>query len=113
MIYRAFASILWFRANAPEISTRIPFFIVMKSDNYPHANLANLAEGASLRPRLSALPSVCSRTAHTSDSVCDLRDSRDSREIQSFVREDSGASALFYGCTTRYLREDKSFFSRG
>lgn len=60
----------------------------------PHANLANLAEGASLRPRLSALPSVCSRTAHTSDSVCDLRDSRDSREIQSFVREDSGASAL-------------------
>ena len=66
----------------------------MKSVNYPHANLANLAEGASLRPRLSALPSVFSRMVHASDSVCDLRDSRDSREIQSFVCEDSGVSAL-------------------
>ena len=40
-------------------------------------------------------PSVFSRMAHTSVSACDLRDSRDSREIQSFVREDSGASALW------------------
>ena len=39
-------------------------------------------------------PSVFSRMAHTSVCACDLRDSRDSREIQSFVREDSGASAL-------------------
>ena len=45
---------LQIRADAPEISTKILFFIIMKSVNYPHANLANLAEGASLRPRLSA-----------------------------------------------------------
>ena len=83
----------------------------MKSVNYPHANLANLAEGASLRPRLSALPSVCSRTAHTSDSVCDLRDSRDSREIQSFVREDSGASALT-NYTKVFLLAKRIFYSR-
>ena len=44
------------RANAPETFTRILSFIIMKSVNYPHANLANLAESASLRPRLSALP---------------------------------------------------------
>ena len=85
----------------------------MKSDNYPHANLANLAEGASLRPRLSALPSVCSRTAHTSDSVCDLRDSRDSREIQSFVREDSGASALYYISVCHCQAKNENYYIGG
>ena len=33
------------RANAPEISTRIPFFIVMKSDNYPHAKRVRRPKG--------------------------------------------------------------------
>ena len=32
------------RANAPETFTRILSFIIMKSVNYPHANLANHAK---------------------------------------------------------------------
>ena len=35
-----------------------------------HTNLTNLTDGASLRPRLSALPSVFSRMASTSDGKC-------------------------------------------
>ena len=44
------------RADASEKSTKIAYSVIMKSANYPHANLANLAKGASLRPRLSASP---------------------------------------------------------
>ena len=34
--------------------------------NMPHTDLTNLTKGASLRPRLSASPSVFSRMAHAS-----------------------------------------------
>ena len=44
------------RADASEKSTKIAYSVIMKSANYPHANLANLAKGASLCPRLSAPP---------------------------------------------------------
>ena len=39
--------------------------------NLSHTDLTNLTDGASLRPRLSALPSALSRMVHTSASdVC-------------------------------------------
>ena len=39
--------------------------------NLSHTDLTNLTDGASLRPRLSASPSVLSRMVHTSASdVC-------------------------------------------
>mgnify|MGYP006366704123 CR=1 FL=1 len=59
-----------------------------------HTDLTNLTDSASLRPRLSALPSVFSRMAHTSVSACDLRDSRDLRGIQIFMQEYLDTSAL-------------------
>ena len=87
------------RADASEKSTKIAYSVIMKSANYPHANLANLAKGASLCPRLSASPSVFNRGKLR--AFCDAVFAWLARfawnkiiGIQSFMREDSGASAL-------------------
>ena len=45
--------------------------------NMPHTDLTNLTKGASLRPRLSASPSVFSRMVHTSVSDVCFREIRE------------------------------------
>ena len=45
--------------------------------NLSHTDLTNLTDGASLRPRLSALPSALSRMVHTSASDVCFREIRE------------------------------------
>mgnify|MGYP003558272004 CR=1 FL=1 len=45
--------------------------------NLSHTDLTNLTDGASLRPRLSASPSVLSRMVHTSASDVCFREIRE------------------------------------
>ena len=47
------------------------------ADSFSHTDLTNLTDGASLRPRLSALPSVHIPEESTSDSKCSSWDSWD------------------------------------
>jgi len=57
------------------IFPRVPpwlLLILRISICYPHTDLTNLTKGASLRPRLSALPSVFSRMANASVTMRSL-----------------------------------------
>ena len=57
--------------------------------NLSHTDLTNLTDGASLRPRLSALPSALSRMVHTSASdVCfrEIRVKQKTTMEEDFVR---------------------------
>ena len=56
--------------------------------NLSHTDLTNLTDGASLRPRLSALPSALSRMVHTSASDVCFREIREICVRIKYLRED-------------------------
>ena len=114
MIYRAFASILWFRANAPEISTRIPFFYRHEIRQLSSRESRKSRRRRVASPALVGVRRVFSAGWHTqalARVICEIREIRVKFNhlcVKILVR-----LPLFYGCTTRYLREDKLFSSRG
>ena len=57
----------WYLSHA-NLANHAKFF--PHADSFSHTNLTNLTDGASLRPRLSALPSVHIPEESTSDSKC-------------------------------------------
>ena len=83
--------------------------------NLSHTDLTNLTDGASLRPRLSALPSALSRMVHTSASdvcfreICEICVSKNKNSImrkanpmQAINHKEKAKTSRNRGCVMKY-----------